>query len=150
MVERPLIANQKVQDPYWLAGFVSGDGSFFISISKSSSTTLGYSVALKFQVTQHSRDVELLKSLISYLNCGQCYIPSGYSHADFLVRKTSDVLNKIIPLFNKYPLHGVKAQDYGADFCKVASIIKAKGHLTLEGLQEIRDIKAGMNSGRKD
>jgi hypothetical protein len=41
-----------------------------------------------------------------------------------VVRKTSDIFDKIIPFFNKYPLQGVKVDDY-ADFCKVA-IIKKK------------------------
>jgi len=91
-VERSLVNDQKVQDPHWLAGFVSGDGCFFISISKAT-TSIGYSVALKFQVTQHSRDTGLIKSLVSYFDCGQCYIPKGYNHIDFLVRKTSDIYN---------------------------------------------------------
>jgi hypothetical protein len=145
-VERSLVNDQKVQDPHWLAGFVSGDGCFFISISKAT-TSIGYSVALKFQVTQHSRDTGLIKSLVSYFDCGQCYIPKGYNHIDFLVRKTSDIYTKIIPFFNEYPLQGVKAEDF-VDFCKVADIKKSKGHLIMEGLEEIRKIKEGMNLGR--
>jgi len=117
-VERPLVKDKKVKDPNWLAGFVSGDGCFYVKISKAS-TTIGYSVELRFQVTQHSRDAELLKSLVSYLNCGNCYLPSNYNFADFIVRKTSDILNNIIPFFNKYPIQGVKADDY-ADFCKLS------------------------------
>nr|YP_010218689.1 LAGLIDADG endonuclease [Morchella brunnea]UBU98388.1 LAGLIDADG endonuclease [Morchella brunnea] len=71
-----------------------------------------------------------------HLKCGKCYTPLGYKHVDFrpVVRKTSDIFDKIIPFFNKYPLQGVKVDDY-ADFCKVAIIKKNKGHLTQVGLE---------------
>lgn len=34
-------------------------------------------------------------------------------------------------------------------FLKVAELMKNKGHLTQEGLAQIRKIKAGMNTGRE-
>jgi hypothetical protein len=42
----------------------------------------------------------------------------------------------------------VKSEDF-ADFCKVVDIMKVKGHLTVEGLDQIHKIKAGMNTGIK-
>jgi hypothetical protein len=56
--------------------------------------------------------------------------------------------NKVIPFFDKYPLHGVKRLDY-LDWCKVASMMQKKEHLTSEGLDQIRKIKMGMNKGRE-
>ena len=61
--------------------------------------------------------------------------------------RLSDIAEKIIPFFVEYPLVGVKALDLG-DFYKVAAIMRTKGHLTKEGLEEIIKIKAGMNTGR--
>jgi hypothetical protein len=66
---------------------------------------------------------------------------------EFIVERLADITEKIIPFFVKYPLLGSKAKDY-ADFCKVADIIKVKGHLTELGLEQIRKIKAGMNTKR--
>ena len=34
------------------------------------------------------------------------------------------------------------------DFCQVVKIVINKGHLTIEGLEQIRQIKSGMNTGR--
>ncbi len=56
-------------------------------------------------------------------------------------------INKIIPFLDNYPLLGAKRQDY-FDFCKVASLMKTKAHLTNEGLEQIKQIKSGMNSAR--
>jgi hypothetical protein len=49
----------------------------------------------------------------------------------------------------KYPLQGIKILDY-ADFCKVAELMQEKAHLTSEGLDQILEIKAGMNTGRNN
>lgn len=35
------------------------------------------------------------------------------------------------------------------DFCKAASLMKSQAHLTSEGLEQIRQIKIGMNRARK-
>jgi hypothetical protein len=34
------------------------------------------------------------------------------------------------------------------DWCKIAELMKNKVHLSEEGLEQIRTIKAGMNKGR--
>jgi len=66
---------------------------------------------------------------------------------EFRVAKFEDIYKKIIPVFNKYKIMGVKYKDF-EDFCKVAEIIKKGDHLTLEGLEEIKKIKSGMNKSR--
>jgi hypothetical protein len=39
-IQRPLIQNKKILDPYWMAGFASGEACFLINIYKSQ-TKLG-------------------------------------------------------------------------------------------------------------
>lgn len=65
-----------------------------------------------------------------------------------MVTKFSDIVYKIIPFFNKYPIEGVKGE-YFNNFYKVAEMMNKKKHLTQSGLEQIRQIKTGMNSGRK-
>lgn len=100
-----------------------------------------------FQITQHSRDADLMKSLIYYFNSGRYAPRSNKDFCDFLVTTFSDIHYKIIPFLKKYEIEGGKANDF-ADFCKIAEIIKAKSHLTPEGLDEILKIKDGMNRKR--
>ena len=113
-----------------------------------SKTNIRFTVKLIFQITQHTRDEELLKSFIEYFDCGRYSPRSNQDVGDFNATRFSDVTNKIIPFLKKYPIVGVKALDF-ADFSKVAEIMQARGHLTEKGLEEIRLIKAGMNRGRK-
>ena len=107
----------------------------------------GFQVKLSFQVTQHSREEQLMRSLEKYLDCGNYQPHSKLDVGNFVVTGFSDIAEKIIPLFKKYKIEGAKALDF-ADFCKAAELIKNKEHLTKEGLEQIRKIKAGMNRGR--
>ena len=117
-----------------------------LKITVSKTHSVGFQVTLVFQVTQHSREDKLMRSLIELFRCGG--ISRNRDTFDLKVSKLSDILNKIIPFFKKYPILGVKALDF-ADFCKAAELMKNKAHLTKDGLEQIRKIKAGMNRGRK-
>ena len=145
-VERPLVELPQKIDPHWLAGFTDAEGSFLIKVTPPSKTKVRQRVQLVWQLTQHSRDEKLMRSLIELLKSGKIY--KNRDTFDFRVTKFDDIVNKIIPFFKKYPILGVKALDF-ADFCKVAEMMKDKKHLTAEGLDQIRKIKAGMNTGRK-
>jgi hypothetical protein len=47
-----------------MAGFTSGEGCFFVKINKGGNK-VGIGVQLVFQVAQHIRDEELMKSLVT-------------------------------------------------------------------------------------
>jgi hypothetical protein len=49
--------------PEWIAGFVSGDGSFGLNYSQYKGHKLGYSCRPQFRVTQHQRDLVLLNRI---------------------------------------------------------------------------------------
>lgn len=69
-----------------------------------------------------------------------------YTHKNvvlFRVSKFSDINDKIIAFFLRYPIIGVKAKDLD-NFCKVALLINSKAHLTAKGLEEILNIKRGI------
>ena len=128
-VERPIISNQKILDPYWLAGFVSAEGCFRVSLIKTTSSQLGYWVQLSFELTQHTRDIELINSLTEYLDCGQTTVYNDHNFIKYVVSNISDIMGKIIPFFDKYSIRGVKSKNY-EDFKQVALIVKDKKHLT--------------------
>lgn len=144
--ERTDVALPEVINPYWFAGFTSGDGSFSVEILKSSSHKIGHQVLLKFLITQHNRDLELLKCFISFLGGG--FIKERKGISEFRVIKLSLITEKLIPLFQKHPIIGNKNKDF-LDFCQIAELMKSNAHKTQEGLDKIREIKAGMNTKRK-
>ena len=72
-VPRPLVVNQVIKDPYWVAGFTSGEGCFLIGIYKSPSAKRQETAGLVFKISQDSRDEQLMKSLVSYFGAGNVY-----------------------------------------------------------------------------
>ena len=87
-VDRPLVGNVEVSHSQWLAGFASGEGSFKIGLYKSD-TKLGYTVYLRFQISQHVRDIKLIESFVSYFGCET--IVNESEHVKFQVAKYQDI-----------------------------------------------------------
>ncbi len=140
---RPEVKFTEIQDINWFVGFVEGEGCFMVVVQNAKNNR--HDISLKFTVTQHNRDLVLFNYLINYFGCGKCYL--SRNEVTFVISKFSEISNKIIPLFNKYPLLGTKQEDY-LDFLKVADLIRSKNHLTKEGVEKIQIIKCNMNSKR--
>ena len=85
---------------------------------------------------------------MEYLGSGKISKYSGKSAISLSIVDFSVITKIIIPLFNKNPLIGIKLYDY-LDWCKIHNLMLNRYHLTAEGLVSIREIKAGMNTGRK-
>jgi hypothetical protein len=145
-VSRPVVENKIIPHGMWMAGFTAGEGCFLVSEYKSNAK-LGITPKLTFSVTQHSRDEELLFNFITYLGCGRYAKRSSGDAGDFLCTKFPEIVGKIIPFFNEYPILGSKLKDF-EDWKKVAELMSIKAHLTSDGLDQIRKIKRGMNRGR--
>lgn len=147
-VIRPVVSFEGLADPNWLAGFVDGEGCFYVNTKKAKAYLTGFQVIMSFSITQHVRDELLLTKFIDYLGCGKIEkVSTRPIEVRFVVYKFSDILNKIIPFFQNSPLQGIKWLDY-QDFCKIANIMENKDHLTQEGLKKVRSLKSGMNTGR--
>ena len=144
-VERPLIKTTNIPDPYWLAGFVSGEGCFDINLKKSKTHKTGHQVILRISIKQHERDKDLMELITKYLNSGKIYRLDERPMVSLTIVKYSDITNLIIPFFKKYPVLGIKQNDF-SDWCKIAKLMNDGSHLTVEGLKLIRTIKEGMNS----
>lgn len=145
-VSRPLVVDQEIKDPKWVSGFTSGEGCFFINIKRPTSIKLRETVGLEFIITQHSRDEQLIKSLISYFGCGKVYSKSK-TVLDFKFGNLKDINEKIIPFFKKHTIIGCKALDFN-DWYEAAELLKKGAHLTKLGLHKIIKIKSRINKRR--
>nr|YP_010164145.1 LAGLIDADG endonuclease [Metarhizium album]QRK27502.1 LAGLIDADG endonuclease [Metarhizium album] len=146
-VLRPGVQVPKIMNPNWLSGFVEGEGCFSVVIFKNKTSKLGEAVKLSFIITQSIRDEYLIKSLIEYLGCGNTSLDSRGT-IDFKITKFSSLRDIILPFFAKYPLKGNKSLDL-SDFSEIIRLMENKSHLTLEGLNKIKQIRNKMNTNRK-
>jgi hypothetical protein len=95
-----------------MAGFVSGDGSFYLTIRKSHELKVGYRAEVGFQITQHSRDQVFMESFIPYFNCGKIKKDTRHSVLYFTVSNFTHLIERIIPFFQEHKILGVKFLDY--------------------------------------
>ena len=94
-------------NPYWVTGFVDAEGSFSMSVSKSKSHAIGWTIEPCFIITLHIKDIELLKMINKFFKVGNVSL-SGSNLARYRVRSREE-LQVIIDHFNKYPLRTIKA-----------------------------------------
>lgn len=147
-VKRPVINYANIiLNPYWISGFISAEGNFDVRIP-STNSKLGYRVQLRFRISQHSRDFILMQKILEYLGSGKIYKYAGKSAVSLSIVDFKNITNIIIPFLNKSPIIGIKLYDY-LDWCKIHSLMVNRSHLTVEGINSIRKIKFGMNTGRK-
>ncbi len=128
----------------WVVGFVDGEGCFYVGINQNPEMRLGVQVLPEFTVVQHQVDVQVLYALKDYFGCGVVRQNHGTRMA-YRVRGHQNLLNKIIPFFEKHHLKTRKRVDF-AKFRKVVRLMDQKKHLEPEGLAKIRKIKDSMNS----
>lgn len=150
-INRPERKNLTIYHPYWVVGFVEGEGLFFVNIYKRKDTVLvapHEGVKLVFKITQDIRNIVLLESFIHVFTTGRVYKQSPTVKVmDFMITGLTDIIKNVIPFFQYYSLEGAKKKDF-EDFVKVAELMKSKAHLNKDGLSQIRLIKSRMNSNR--
>jgi len=142
------LESNKSEFKYWMAGFISGEGCFYVQTSKSKTHKAGISVGLQLIVVQNIRDAYLIESFVQFFGGGSFSIAEKSGIARFTVSKISDIVDNIIPFFEKYPIYGAKAKDF-EDFKEASTLIKSKAHLNKEGLDKILLIKSRMNFKRE-
>jgi hypothetical protein len=147
--DKPIIILPNNLNPQWVSGFVAGDGGFAIYVRPAKDYALLEKVSCKFHIAQHSKDLELMKLFIKFFGCGVVNLRSNLAtpRCDFLVQDTSNLLEKIMPHFDSYPLLNLKQEDYLC-FKQCMLIIKSKQHLTKKGLDQIKTLNLQMNSNR--
>ena len=129
----------------WIVGFVDGEGCFSISVFKNRTSKSGYQVMPEFVVTQGQKSLNSLKIIKDFFGCGAIYVNRRYdNHKEniyrYCVRNFKDINEKIIPFFKANQLLTYKRKDFEL-FCKVIEMIKNRQHLTLQGLNQIRQLK---------
>ena len=130
-------------NPHWLSGFITAEGSFFISLYANDKRKAGYAVSLIFGLSQHIKDIELLERLAKYLECGRIKKHNNRDIAEWVITDFEDLNLKLIPFLTKYTLSGVKLLDFER-FKKASFLIENKMHLTPEGVALIKAIKDAM------
>src|SRR5581483_2201337 len=79
-VPRPVVTLPLALNPWWVSGFVAGDGGFSLGFQ-----TTGR-IYFRFHVAQHIRDLALMQLFISFFGCGTVYEQPAKSRCDFIIQ----------------------------------------------------------------
>lgn len=138
--------------PYWLLGFVEGDGSFFTRNN----------FALSFNLAQSSKDIKLMEAIRDYFNNLASSLNNGAglegdavllshkksSNMTYLVINRLDYITQVlIPFFDGFYWQSKKKLDY-QDWKIILKFRKLGLHYTDEGVKVLNSILSGMNNNR--
>jgi hypothetical protein len=126
-------------NPWWVVGFVDGEGCFRASILKNGKCRFGYQIQMEFVVVQHGRDAGLLHQLKDLFQCGQVGLAKGLKDPEantyrFRVRKLEDLCTKVVPFFQKYSLKTKKHVEF-LRFQELCHLLSQKIHFHEEGFK---------------
>ena len=106
-------------------------------------------VQSKFQIGLHLKDLHLIRQIQQYLDSiGSIHLDHTRNRVIYSIDSNKD-LQKLIIHIEKYPLLTPKAADFLL-FKQVVELMSNKAHFTIEGLNQIVNIKASMNLGLSD
>jgi hypothetical protein len=135
-------------DPWFVTGLTEGEGCFCVSFALRSKLKVGLEARPSYALSLNERDRELLGDLQTYFGCD--WIRQSRSDRTFKyeARSVHDLLDRIVPHFEAYPLRGVKRRAFEG-FAMVCQMIGQGDHLRPEGMERIVRIAYEMNLGKR-
>jgi hypothetical protein len=133
----------------YITGFVDGEGCFSVSFSKRKKMKFGIEVRPSFSISQHRRNREIILEIQKFFGCGGVRFSKRDQNYKFEVRSVNDLVNKVIPHFENYPLQTTKKNDFLL-FKEVCLLIYSNHHLNKDGLKKIIELSEKINkTGKK-
>ena len=119
-----------------------------MTFNKREKAKIGWELRPSFSVSQNEDRRQVLDLIQKYFDCG--YIRRDYSDktVKFEIRDHRDLLSKVIPHFDKFPLFSKKQKDFEL-FKEICSLVSQKRHLTKEGFSQIIHLAYQMNGSGK-
>ena len=147
--ENPIGAdNQQGRLESYLSGFADGEGTFSVGVTRRPDLENGFQLVPEFRVSQNTERASMLSVFKNTLGCGAIRQNDRQRPADravvFIVRRRSDLKDRVIPFFIRNPLISNK----GDTFELFATIVEAmdKGeHLNRQGFERLVRLAFRMN-----
>ncbi|OGY44162.1 MAG: hypothetical protein A3B89_01890 [Candidatus Buchananbacteria bacterium RIFCSPHIGHO2_02_FULL_40_13] len=146
--ERPKNIN-----PWYITGFVEGEGTFHIAIYRDPKMKYGIKIIPEFHINQSYLRQETLQQIKTYFKCG--YIKHNHKTNDrddtlvYVVRNRNDLMQKIIPFFEKYPMLSKKQESF-LIFKQIVWWLDQGKHTTKTGVKKIIKLSYQMNNSGKN
>lgn len=140
--------NKKRNIQEYISGYVDGEGCFSVSFSKRKKIKIGWETKPSFSVSQNENRAQVLFLIQKLFGCG--FIRRDYSDKTlkYEVRSLNDLIEKIIPHFEKHPLISKKKNDFNK-FKQICFFMERNFHKDKKGLKKIINYAFQMNPSGK-
>ena len=143
----PALENKR--DLYeYISGYVDGEGCFSISFSKRDKFLVGWETKPSFSVSQNEDRAKTLFLLQESFKCGFMRRDFSDKTLKYEVRSLKDLIEYIIPHFEKYPMVSTKQTDFES-FKQICFLMQKGLHKEKKGLRKIIDLAFKMNPSGK-
>lgn len=136
-------------DGHYIAGFVDGEGSFHVAFQKRPDLKFGWQAIPEFHVSQNITSREVLEEIRETLQCGYVKANDAAGKRDktfvYVVRNREDLLRKVLPFFERFPLRTAKRKDFDS-FRTILYMMERNEHLEIEGFKKIVGLAFCMNA----
>lgn len=132
----------------YISGFVDGEGCFSVSFSKRPRFVVGWETKPSFSVSQNYDRAQPLFIMQKHFGCG--FMRDGITDKTlkYEVRRLDDLLEKVLPHFEQYPLLSAKQQDVRL-LKEICLLMKNGEHTTLDGMKKVMVLAFQMNPSGK-
>lgn len=142
--------NQQERLSDYLAGYVDGEGTFHVAVQGNPSTRFGWQLVPEFHVSQNPERASVLQLLQQRLGCGRIRRNARTGGRDkslvFVVRKRSDLVERVIPFFEAHPILSEKRIEFET-FAQIVRAMTQGDHLSRDGFMRLLRLATAMNGG---
>ena len=117
----------------YISEYVDGEGCFTVSISPRAKLLVGWEVRPSISVSQNGDRAEVLHAIQAYFGCGSIRPDRSDRTLKWETRRLEDILGRVVPHFQRYPLLSGKRQDFER-FAAICKRMAAGGHRDRAGL----------------
>ena len=129
----------------YLTGYVDGEGCFCVTFNRSRRHAFGWDIRPSFSVSQNHDRAEVLHLLRETFGCGWIRPDRSDRTLKYEVRRILDLVQRVIPHFERYPLLSRKAVEFEA-FAVICKMMLRKEHLTQVGFLKIVELSEHLNA----
>ena len=148
-IRRDIVAGSRMNKESYLSGYADGEGCFCVTFNRSKRHVLGWEIRPSFSVSQNSNRCEVIKLFKDNFGCGSIRRDSSDKTVKFEARSVKDLVERIIPHFEKYPLISSKRKDF-LIFAEICKMMYSQDHLKRDGFEKIVNLSCQLNiSGSK-
>jgi hypothetical protein len=145
----PITLRQEIRNiSEYITGYIDGEGCFTVTFNKRVKAKLGWELRPSFSVSQNEDRRQVVDIIQEYFGCG--HIRRDYSDKTikFEIRDHGDLMEKVIPHFQKFSLLSLKQKDFEL-FKKICEMVHKKNHLNKKGFEKIVHLAYQMNGSGK-